>query len=112
MMVGDDWSAMEPHNLYLLLLAEHGLFAALGYFLALVVVLVVVVRAPVLGDPVARSEKAVFVGIWWATMLMFSTASWPLINQKFSVFFWLFLFSCLHWAYGRFAQKSGIVSVC
>jgi len=112
MLVGDDWSAMEPHNLYLLLLAEHGLFATLGYVMALVVVFIVVVRAPILGDPIARSEKAVFVGIWLTTMLMFSTASWPLINQKFSVFFWLFLFSCLHWAYGRFAQKSRLVSGC
>lgn len=106
MLVGGTWSAMEPHNLYLLLLAEHGLIASLAYMLALLAVLVVVILSPALGDPVAKSEKATYIALWVSMMAMFLSASWPLINLKFSIFFWLFLFSCLHWSYGRFSTRS------
>lgn len=101
MIVGQNWSVMEPHNLYLLLLAEHGLLSTIFFLLALVTVLVVVLRVPVRGNMAVKSEKAVYVGIWVAVMVMFFTASWPLLNQKFSLFFWLYVFSSLHWAYGR-----------
>ncbi len=101
MIVGENWSVMEPHNLYLLLLAEHGILSTIFFLLALIAVLVVVARAPVQGSLAASSEKAVYVGIWVAVMVMFFTASWPLLNQKFSIFFWLYIFSSLHWAHGR-----------
>jgi len=102
MIVGENWSVMEPHNLYLLLLAEHGILATIFFLLSLIAVLVVVVRVPAHDNPAASSEKAVYVGIWVAAMVMFFTASWPLLNQKFSIFFWLYIFSSLHWAYGRY----------
>ncbi len=94
--IGSRMSSMEPHNLYLYLMAEHGVFATVAFVLAMLVGLFVVWRTPAGGDDVKRSERAVYVGLWCGLMLVFATASWPLVSPQFSVFFWLFVFSGLH----------------
>ncbi len=94
-------SALEPHNLYLYLAAEHGIFAAVSFVLAMAMGLVVVWRTPANGDPEWRSERAVYVGLWCGLLIIFATVSWPLLNHQFSVFFWLFVFSGLRGADAR-----------
>ena len=35
--------------------------------------------------------------LWVSLLLIFNTASWPLLNTHFSFFFWLLVFGGLHW---------------
>jgi len=99
--LGQRATAMEPHNLYLYLLAEHGLLATLAFVFAMFVGLGAVWRQGPGGDLIARSERAVFVGLWVGLAFIFLTASWLLLNPQYSLFFWLFVFSALHMVESR-----------
>ncbi len=89
-------SAMEPHNLYLYLFAEHGLIATLAFVLAMFSSLIALWRQKPGSDPTIRSERAVFLGLGVGLVFIFLTASWPLMSPQYSVFLWLFVFSSLH----------------
>lgn len=97
-LVGGAVSAVEPHNLYAYLFAEHGALATLAFVLAFAGGLPGLWRARGGDDLERRSRRAVFAAAGISLLLMFLTASWPLVNPHFSFFFWVFVFAGLHWS--------------
>lgn len=97
MYVGDRISALEPHNLYLLLTAEHGVPAAIAF----VVGLIVLWRRTRIGRFIEndrdKSMASAFNALWIATLIMFLTYSGPLVNAQSSVLLWFFAALGLHW---------------
>lgn len=95
-IVGDSLSAFEPHNLYLLLAAEHGWPAALAFTGAFFVVWRRMrgLRRGLHDD--RASQAAAFAAVLAAMGAMFLTFSGPLVNPQGSVFLWFFVFSGLH----------------
>ncbi len=98
MMIGDRPSAMEPHNLYALVGAEHGI-PALLLFVALFLGLArrMWVGAG-RGDADAGALGAVFTSCWLAMSALFLTDSDLLLNPQFAFFFWVFGFLGVHHA--------------
>ncbi len=116
MYVGGRISALEPHNLYLLLAAEHGWPAAITFVFGLLLLWRHTRVGPRTVDDEDRSMGAAVHAIWVACLFMFLTYSGPLVNTQSSVFFWMFVFIGQHWratvAACRVAQPtptSGIV---
>ena len=94
--IGMHISAMEPHNMYLWLWAEHGLLAGAAFVLALVAPLVSLWRLDPRGDPEAASARAVYVALLAGFLVVFLTSSWLLLTPQFACFYWLFVFTGLH----------------
>jgi len=96
-VVADQISALEPHNLYLLLAAEHG-WIALALFVGLLILIWrrIRIRSQLLGDH-DRSVRSALNALWISTFVMLLTSSAPLVNPQVAVFFWFFAFTGLHW---------------
>jgi hypothetical protein len=97
MYVGQHISALEPHDLYLMLAAEHGLPAA-GFFIAAMLVLWSRARTVRIPPLHRRSPLSVTLSaLWISAFAMYLTSSGPLVNPQASLFFWFFAFYGLHW---------------
>ena len=94
MMVGDEMTAMEPHNMYLLIAAEHGWPALLVFVAILAVPIMVSLRAR--ASPRISGQASLNIAIWVSLCLLMLTDSDPLLNAQFAVFFWLFGFLGVH----------------
>ena len=90
-------SAMEPHNVYLLIGAEHGLPALLVFCLFLAVLWRRSQLPAKDADPSEQSISAMYCALWFASGVMLLTSSSVMLNAQTSVFFWLFAFSGVHW---------------
>jgi hypothetical protein len=97
MLVGNRLSAMEPHNLYLFLAAEHGWIAAAMFCTVLWMLWNRIRISRFLSFDTGRSLSAAFSALWLSTFAVLLTSSIPLVNPQCSVFFWFFGFMGLHW---------------
>lgn len=96
-MVAGRVSALEPHNVYLLVAAEHG-WVALGLFMAILLICWRRTRLRnFLADVEDRSMSSAFHALWLALLFMLLTASNPMIKEQIAVLFWFFAFLGLHW---------------
>lgn len=96
-MVAGRVSALEPHNVYLLVAAEHG-WIALGLFLAILLICWRRTRLRAfLADVEDRSMSSAFHALWMALLFMLMTSSNPMIKEQIAVLFWFFAFLGLHW---------------
>jgi len=98
-------SAMEPHNVYLLVAAEHGWPAALLFVAIMFLIWRRVRRARLLPDARSRSMAAAWSAGWISAAVMLLTASAPLVNPQTAVFFWFFAFIGLHWRVTAMEQE-------
>ncbi len=96
-MSGDEMTATEPHNLYLWLMVEHGWVAAAVFLGMMVVIIGGTRRKPPHVAAEARSLQATYLATWIALLCFLLSHSDPLTYPKFSLFFWLWAFSGLHW---------------
>lgn len=105
-VVRGEVSAMEPHNVFLLLAAEHG-WLAMIVFAAILVSLWRRVRiSKWLVNEADRSASLMFNALWLSSLAMLLTYSGPLVNPQASVLFWFFAFSGLHWRETALRQQA------
>lgn len=105
-MTGEEMTATEPHNLYLWLLVEHGWIAA-GVFLAMIGLLIKgVARCPARSET-DRSLRSMYLSVWIALLVFLLSHSDLMHNPKFSLFFWLWAFSGVHWCASLRAERAG-----
>lgn len=96
-VIEDELSALEPHNLYLLLTAEHGLPAALLFVGAFLLCWRRVRAKSFVMSDEDRSLASAWSACWLVLLLVLLTHSGPLINPQSAIFIWFFAFSGLHW---------------
>ncbi len=96
--VEGEMSAQEPHNLYLWLAAEHGWPVVFVFLLIFVSLWRGLGRARDLPNDASVSLLSIYRATWLGFGLFFLSHSGPLVNPQFSLFFWLWAFSGVHWA--------------
>ena len=94
MLVGDQISAMEPHNLYLLIASEHGWLALLIFAAVMAIPLIACWRA--LARPRIAGLASLYIALWISLGVLMLSNSDPLLSAQFAFFFWLLAFLGLH----------------
>ena len=110
-IVGESISAFEPHDLYLLLAAEHGWPAALAFSGVFVLIWRRMNRLRRTLDDDRSSQAAAFAAVLAALGAMFFTSSGPLVNPQASVFLWFFAFAGLHFRASVLAESTGATAL-
>ena len=105
--IGGEMSAQEPHNLYLWLAAEHG-WPSVILFLLIFFTLWRGARPPGRApDATTASLRTIYGAAWLGFALFFLSHSGPLVNPQFSLFFWFWAFSGVHWCASLCAERAG-----
>ncbi len=110
-IVGESISAFEPHDLYLLLAAEHGWPAAFAFTGVFVLIWRRMNRLRRTVDDQRSSLAAAFAAVLAALGAMFFTSSGPLVNPQGSVFLWFFAFAGLHFRASAPAESRGATAL-
>ena len=111
------WTFYDPHNVYLMILTEIGLFGFLFFVFILVDIIKTVLHATK-NNFISVYEKQILTGMLWGIigfLLYCLTGSYLVNNYKVAVFFWIYAGTALALSCegpsrdlpGKFSSRSG-----
>jgi len=107
------WTLFDPHNVYLMILAELGLFGFLVFLFILVDIIKSILNA-IKKDFIGTYEKQILRGMLWGIigfLLHCLTGSYLVNNYKVAVFFWIYAGTALVIAHDRSSSCSLHISI-